>query len=280
MSFDYQRYLFAKQTLDDRAINQHVYQQLLKTLPERPLRVLEIGCGIGTMLTRLQSWQSFGARAVEYHALDANPQSTSHILQVAVPANWQVLPITADLRDFLAYSLPGGYDLLIAHAVLDLFDIPAILPGLLGLLKAGGLAWCTINFDGLSIMEPEISPEFDKHLWACYHRTMDERVTDGQPSGDSRAGRHLFHQFQAVGAQVLALGASDWVVLPQAGAYPAQEGYFLQCILDTIGNALQSHPEVDAAQLADWLAQRRAQLEQGELLYIAHQTDILAQKFP
>ena len=51
-------------------------------------------------------------------------------------------------------------------------------------------------------------------------------MTDGQPSGDSRTGRRLFHALRACGAEVLAAGSSDWVVHPVGGAYLHDEAYF------------------------------------------------------
>ncbi|HUN24614.1 MAG TPA: methyltransferase domain-containing protein [Anaerolineales bacterium] len=281
MPFDYQRYLLAKRTLDDRSLNQSVYRALQAQLAhhpkDAPLHVLEIGCGIGTMLTRLQAWQTLPPVSIHYTALDSNPQSTRQLAQLPVPAHWQVVPVTANLHHFLAES-PPVFDLLIAHAVLDLFHIPSLLPRLLNCLKPAGLAWCTINFDGESSFEPVWDAELDRRIWQAYHRTMDERVIDGQSSGDSHAGRHLFHQWQVAGARVLAVGASDWVVTAQAGRYPADEGYFLQCIVQTIGDALTSHPAIAPDALTHWLQMRLAQVEQGELMYLAHQLDYLVQK--
>jgi SAM-dependent methyltransferase len=281
MPFDYQRYLLAKRTLDDRSLNQHVYRALQVQLAHHPkdvpLRILEIGCGIGTMLTRLQAWQTLPAVPIYYTALDSNPESTRQLAQLSIPTHWQVSPVTANIHHFLAESAPV-FDLLIAHAVLDLFHIPSLLPRLLNCLKPAGLAWCTINFDGESSFEPVWNAELERRIWQAYHRTMDERVIDGQPSGDSHAGRHLFHQWQAAGAQVLAVGASDWVVTAQDGQYNADEGYFLQCIVQTVGGALAQHPQVAGEELAHWLKRRQMQVEQGELLYLAHQLDYLVQK--
>ena len=40
---DFVRYLAAKQTVDDRALNAHVYETLRAALPPGPLDVLEVG---------------------------------------------------------------------------------------------------------------------------------------------------------------------------------------------------------------------------------------------
>jgi len=44
------------------------------------------------------------------------------------------------------------WDVLIAHAFLDLMDISAPLPMLLSLLKPGGLFYSTIQFDGATVL--------------------------------------------------------------------------------------------------------------------------------
>jgi hypothetical protein len=166
-------------------------------------------------------------------------------------------------------------DVLIANAVLDLVDVPAILPGLLRLLVPGGVYWFTINYDGESIFAP--GHPHDDQVMQAYHRDMDERVRYSRPAGDSRTGRRLFHHLRAAGAPALAAGSSDWVVSAGPdGNYPDDEAYFLRSILSTIQDALRSRPDrVEPADLADWLAVRGRQLAAGELVYIAHQLDFV-----
>jgi hypothetical protein len=167
------------------------------------------------------------------------------------------------------------WDMLIAQAFLDLVDVPTTLPLLLSLLRPGGLLYCPITFDGGTVFQPEVDPEFDAAIEACYHQTMDRRLIAGKPSGDSCTGRHLFAYLRGAGAEVLAAGSSDWVVFAGAGGYPADEAYFLHCIIHTVHTALTGHPGLDAARLMAWIAQRHAQIEQGRLVYIAHQLDLL-----
>jgi hypothetical protein len=187
-----------------------------------------------------------------------------------------------DLRVRLVHAELGSYletdhgalaDVLVANAVLDLVDVPAILPGLLRLLVPGGVYWFTINYDGESIFAP--GHPHDDQVMRAYHRDMDERVRYGRPAGESRTGRHLFHHLRAAGAPALASGSSDWVVSADPdGNYPGDEADFVHSILSTIQDALRIRQDwVDPADLADWLAARRRQLAAGELVYIAHQLD-------
>ena len=275
MDYDFPRYLAAKKTVDDRALNAHVWQTLRQNLPPQP-RILEIGAGIGTMIERLVEQQFISS--ANYTAIDNQPENIAAARQrlAALPTGMQLTLEAIDLFDFMERERSRRqWDLLIAHAFLDLMDIPATLPKLFSLLKPGGLFYFSINFDGVTTLEPAIEPALDAKIEQLYHQTMDDRLTNGQPSGDSRSGRHLFTHLRQAGAQILAAGSSDWVVFADEHGYPADEKYFLQFIVETMHQALAEHPALDGAQFADWIARRQAQIEAGELVYIAHQLDFV-----
>ncbi len=289
MTWDYARYLAAKTTVDDRALNRPVLAELRRLMPAGTPRVLEVGAGLGTMVARLMDWGAVGAG--EYTLLDADQQlldgsrrwlcdwaAARGLSSVLLPDGLQL----GDLRVRLVHAELGSYleaahealaDVLIANAVLDLVDVPTVLPGLLRLLAPGGAYWFTINYDGESIFAP--GHPRDDQIMQAYHRDMDERVRYGRAPGESQTGRHLFHNLRAAGAPALAAGSSDWVVSAGPdGSYPGEEAYFLRSILNTIQNALRNRPDrVEPAHLADWLAVRGRQLAAGELVYVAHQLD-------
>jgi hypothetical protein len=183
--------------------------------------------------------------------------------------------VHAELGSYLEAAHGAPADVVIANAVLDLVDVPTVLPGLLRLLVPGGVYWFTINYDGESIFEP--GHPHDDQIMQAYHRDMDERIRYGRPAGESRTGRRLFHHLRAAGAPALAAGPSDWVVSAGPGGnYPGDEAYFLRSILNTIQNALRNRQDrVAPADLAGWLAERSRQLAAGELVYIAHQLDFV-----
>ena len=152
----------------------------------------------------------------------------------------------------------------------DLSHNPEDLPRLLSLTH--DLAWLTLNFDGLTAFEPSFDRALDEQIIRLYHRSMDERPT----GGDSQTGRHLLSQLGGLRAEVIEAGASDWVVYPRDGAYPEDEAYFLECILGFFEESLLRHPELEPGAFESWLAARRAQIRSGNLVYIAHQLDVLA----
>jgi hypothetical protein len=293
------RYLEAKKSVDDRALNRHVLGTLMKHLPEsnpeKPLKVLEIGAGIGGMIDRMMDWGILNY--ADYTAVDLQSANKAHAFRwlrsqsekcgvkfsEISPDSWilkgkdqhiQVNFITKDFSEFMA-SEKGKWDLLVAHAFLDLVDVPSTLPLLFSRLEKKGLFYFTINFDGISILEPPIDPELDKHIFNLYHKTMDKRQINARHSGDSQTGRHLFSNLRNVGVRILDAGASDWCIFPIGNNYPNDEAYFLHFILNTIHRALENCPKLNANSLRDWIATRQIQVERGELTYIAHQLDLV-----
>ncbi len=174
----------------------------------------------------------------------------------------------ADVFDFIQRNEKPA-DLLIAHAFLDLLPMPESLEKLFLLPKS--LAWLTLNFDGMTALTPIVDHSLDEKIEQLYHKTMDLRPS----GGDSRTGRKLFEHVHSLNAEIISAGASDWVVHTAQGKYPADEGYFLHFILNFFESSLKAHAELDAAKFENWLAKRHAQIEQGELMYIAHQIDFL-----
>lgn len=282
--YSFIRYLAAKKDLDDRSLNRHVREtlarELLQTRKTPPFRVLEVGCGIGTMLERLLDWQLLPEAA--YTGIDCNPGNIAEARarrQSYAAARGTGLAVAAEfeainLFDFLAREQGrAGWDLIVAHAFLDLVDLKTTLPRLLSLLAPGGFFYFTLNFDGATVLEPTLDPDLDRLIETLYHRNMDERRVDGRPAGSSRTGRRLFRQLQAAGAAVLAAGSSDWLVFPGADGYPGDEAYFLHFIIQTIQQALRGHPELPEAEFRAWVAQRQVQVQRRELIYLAHQLD-------
>ena len=321
MELSFPRYLLAKQTVDDRALNRVVLADLQDALravsSQQEFHVVEVGAGIGTMLARLLKWgilpanthytivdemaeninfarhwlpewasqngyniETQGAEirlSASQPAHDSNPSASSvKGIRFSASKSAHASAITirfvpADVFDFIQAESGFRYDLLIAHAFLDLLPMPVSLVSLFSLLKPEGLAWLTVNFDGVTSLEPAIDPALDALIERIYHQSMDSRPS----GGDSQAGRHLFGHLEQAGAGIVSAGASDWVVYPVQGQYPAEEAYFLYFILHFFETSLSNHPELDPAQFANWLARRRTQVERAELVYIAHQMDFL-----
>jgi SAM-dependent methyltransferase len=303
-SITYSQYLTAKKSIDDRSINPNVWSCLADSLPEKtdsdPLRVLEIGCGIGTMVERCIE-RGLLKHAV-YEAVDRDTQliecaikrlnslPESHTLKVERNSSQKIKYaslkvsglmvnlIVAEALDFIHHQKDHNlWDLVLSHAFLDLVNLD-IIPALLNLLEPGGLFYFTHNFDGLTAFLPVIDPVFDQQVVHLYQRSMDERQIDGAFIGGSQTGRKILSRVVAEGAHIIQAGASDWLIAPGETGYTHDEVVFLHAILQTVYNELKDHPHLNALKFKDWIDQRQQQIDSAELIFLAHQIDVFGRR--
>lgn len=218
-----------------------------------------------------------------------------------VETDARTVTVEAVAADAVAYAEAhaGEWDALIGMALLDVLDLDG-LETLLGALAPGGTYYFPITFDGGTRFRP--SHPADRTIERRYHAHMDAK-----PGGSSRTGGDALARLRRIeGASLLGVAGSDWVVRPVAGAetgeqpafespYPGDEAFFLRYILDTVEEAVgevidgtvgesaaigvtPGDPAEDpAAELDEWLARRREQVDDGELVYLTHQLDLLGQ---
>jgi len=290
----FQRYLRAKRTVDDRALDRRLVDDLRARLVQRadaidgPLRVLDAGAGIGTMLARAIEWDLLPAGDIRYTAVDIDANSIDALSDflagwaeghdcsvsgadpLVVEDSERRVTVEPVVADALAYAAdhPASHDLLVGVALLDIVDRSALVT-LLGAVAPDGLYYFPITFDGATRFRP--AHPADRAVESYYHEHMDTK-----PGGDSRAGGAVLARLQDLGGSTLiGVAGSDWVVRPVDGAYPAGEAYFLRFILDTVEGAVDEVTDGAFDDLDDWLATRRQQVDRGELLYTTHQLDFL-----
>ena len=288
--FDFVDYLEAKKTVDDRALNRMVLENMHRSLQKiTDLQIVEIAAGIGTMFERLVEWNLLPN--ANYTMVDVNERYVLYAQQrikdwaqrsgfcVNVYENrltlekedmkFEVDFCVADAKEFLEQT-HKKWDLVIAHAFLDLVNVETLLPVLFSALKPQGFFYFSINFDAETIFLPHIDKDFERRIIFDYHRVMDEQKTNGQKVSGTKVGRNLFSYLQNAGARIVASGSSDWVVFPKEGGYTDREDYFLRCILDTVSQTLRNQVDYD---IDSWLATRYQQITDRKLVYIAHQLD-------
>jgi SAM-dependent methyltransferase len=278
------RYLEAKRPVDDRSLSLRVRDRLLEELPDAP-RVLEAGCGTGVTVPRLHDW---GVTAGSYRGVDRDEGVVSFAREVR-PVEMRRAghdvevtddgfaagdrSVTFEVGDALVAFGDGGgddedgADLFVASAFADLVPLDALVEAFESVLVPGGLAYLPITFDGGTVFQPDHPA--DDAVERAYHRAID-----GVPGRDARAGRHLVDLLGRRSGDLLSVAASDWIVRPRGEGYPADEAYFLDCILGFVEEALGGADE-PVPGLDGWLRARRDQLAAGELTYVAHQYDLL-----
>jgi hypothetical protein len=295
-------YLAAKKSIDDRALNRLVWAELCQALPQttavKPANIMEIGAGIGTMLTRMVDWGLLTG-PVTYLATDRDAvhlrQARHHLaawadghgyswywsgdqrgLLVTAHAEISLVLEQACAEELaLRTETTGTLHLLIAHAVLDLINLAAVLPGLLAQLTPNGLAYLTCNFDGSTLFLPEYPGGMEQEILGRYHASMETRLT-----GASHTGRRLLHFLQRPGLELLAAGSSDWVVHARNEAYSADESLFLHAMIATVEQELTGKSGPAPAGLATWARTRHRQIEAGTLSLLVRNLDFLARRRP
>lgn len=288
-TFDYPEYLAIKQAIDDRSLNQSVWQAMaawLKPLAVNPeFRILEIGAGTGAMILRLLDANLLGH--CQYYAVELEPafarvaenelsvwaRAHGFTMDVADPSRWvlknagkgvEVQWLTAEILELAEAFAPGYFDLLIGHAVIDLLPVPACMPGLLKLVKPGGGYYFSVNFAGVTSFSPP-HPR-DHEISAAYHCDMDRRFP-GLEWRASQTGQLLGRWLQGQGHLVLSEGSSDWQISAESTP-SAAANRFIGNILDTMAKALSGRDGLE-----DWLTLRRQQADSGNLLFLAANRD-------
>lgn len=303
-----QRYLAAKRTVDDRALNARVFEETVAFLSDcdPPAQIVEVAAGIGTMLERLLERDALPGE-VEYTMLDVDPESIAAAEQ-RLPEQARSLGYTVETHDGQrladgfrgsapsfdvtlsrsdrrvrvragtadAFPFAAGtdrtWDLLIGAAFLDIVPGSNRLETLFEMVPGGGY-YTPITFDGASRFVPAVDRLFDRRLEQRWHAGMRA----GDDPNDPRAGSRLPVRVAEAGGTVESIGGSSWVVRPEPGpdgtGYPGEEAYFLFHVLQFVEQSLMADPQLDDNRVREWVADRRNRVGEATLRYIAHNLD-------
>lgn len=293
-----EEFLQAKFPLDQRSLNQHVWEIFAAlTAQYKPLNVLDVGTGTGSMLRRLIQIHQCGTLTLTGLDRDADllrtaARNIADLLQqggftldpeAPHPAAWkqqhtiEFIPICAALADLVGDA--SHYHMITAHAFMDLVPLAPCLTRFNDWLRPGGVFYGTINYDGETVIFPPYhDTDFEDRILAEYDASMERRRERGEATGGAQCGRRLYRALQQSGFQVIAYGSSDWNITPVAGSYRDDDRVVLHYLLQWIFGEAEQNPAIDTKQLTAWRQCRQRQLANGELGIIIHQVDILARK--
>ena len=225
------------------------------------------------MVDRFREWGFFTAmnaahKSVSYDGWEINPvtaaRAATRVRETEAFEHGEVH--VGDVRSEEGRT----FDLLTANAVLDLFPPETSAEWIAPLVEPGGLLYASIVFDGVTIVQPTIDARIDDEVLRLYHRSMAQGF----------ARHHLFGLFGA-GFELLQLGSSDWIIPPRRGGPLPEEREVVSTVLAmmeaSVGREIveRGGTTLTTADLSTWLQTRRRQLERGELLFEAHQMDLL-----
>jgi len=288
----FQKYLEAKKSIEEGCLNTHVLDDIRgRTREKSSVSILEAGAGVGSMVQHLIEHDVVPSR-FEYTAVDMNERNVEtgrrRLFEwgkkggngYTVERDGGTLRFDGERRfdiefsegDIYEYECEsehnGGYDLVVAHALLDILDLRRAVGHLLSL---GDAFYFPVCFDGVTAFEPPFDDGgFDTRVERTYHETMD---SEDRP-GSSETGRRVFEAVRDAGGEVTSAGSSDWVVFPGEDGYTDDEEVLLFHILETVHEAVREEGSIDNGRLDAWLKDRKERVEQEELVYVAHQIDV------
>ncbi len=300
MPIPFADYLAAKYALDSRSLNPDVYQCLLSELNAKTkLRWLDLGTGSAAMLRRLVSAtaiESIDAIGIDNNQalLEVGELTTQRWLSdqgysikhqdgaLLAQSGNKLLQLRFDCRsalDAIPETHRNTFDLVTAHAFMDVAPLAPVTDTIANYLSPGGLFYGTLSYDGETALIPGYHDEnFENTILANYNQSMEDRRLNGEKTGGAKSGRRLLSVLQIKGFDVIAYGSSDWNITPIRGHYRDSDQTCITALLEMINKEAMRHAGIDTGQLNAWYTDRLSTVEQQQLGLIIHQMDILATK--
>ena len=298
MKYPFYTYLAAKYDLDSRSLNADVLLAVTSSIGRRDkLRWLDLGTGTGAMIRRLldkitgASLSVIGVDTDTQLLALAQTQLRSHLINQGHSIREQNNTIVAEsnsqsirlgFENCSALNLHpritrSKFDLVTAHALMDILPMQATSRLVARQLVQGGLFYSTLNYDGDTALLPIYQDQaFETGLLETYNESMEKRRVNGQATGGAKSGRRLLSTLNSLGFTIIAYGSSDWNITPLHNSYRNQDKICVESLLSLIRKEGTQHSDIDQQELQRWYKDRCRMVEQHRLSLIAHQLDILA----
>jgi hypothetical protein len=256
-------WLTLREPYDRRARNQAVLDAVAAALkPRSPVRVVDLACGTGSTLRALsphltvpQDWRLFDHDP----ALLVHAQATPRAKDVSVAA------MTLDLNHDLEAALEGPADLVTTSALLDLVSAAWLERLAVAIAVRAIPLYAALSYDGRTAFTPADPFDADVARAVNAHQRTDKGFG---PALGPAAAAHAIARFEALGYSVVH-GASDWSMAPQDRDMQTE-------MLAGWASAAQDIGGLPAADIAAWLARRRAALADGRSSLEVGHIDFLA----
>jgi hypothetical protein len=256
-------WLSLRERYDRAARNAKVLDALRRHFSaQAAVAVVDLACGTGSTVRTVgphlplrQNWR----------LVDNDLSLLARTSTMSQPPNLAVTARPVDLACDLELALDGPLDLVTASALLDLVS-PEWLDRLIIEAAARRLpVYAALTYDGRTTMQP--ASGFDKEILVGFNAHQRTDKGFGSALGPAAATRAI-NRFEHFGYSIVQ-GRSDWVFGPDDRAI--QEALF-----ESYANVAALTTQMTAAEIGEWLSQRRQHLAEGRShLRIGH-VDIFA----
>ncbi|MFD1569883.1 hypothetical protein [Halorubrum laminariae] len=254
MTASFRRYLRAKRTVDDRAIDRRIVGLLRERLTERaaeaggvgsdtdsgPLHVLEVGAGVGTMVARLIDWEVLPPGETRYVAVDRDGDTLSGL--VPFLREWAADRADVSVGEVESSSDRGsssdGETLVVESPERTVAVEPVVADAAAYAESTAGewdalIGMALLDVLGLDRLDPlldALAPGGTYYFPITFDGATrfrpphpDDRAVerlyhrhmDEKPGGNSRAGGDALARLRtADGSTLLGVAGSDWIVRP------------------------------------------------------------------
>jgi SAM-dependent methyltransferase len=291
-------FLQAKFALDERSLNREVRAAFLGALRSLPqIQCLDVGAGTCATARRLLNSELTTPLALT--ALDRDPglldiarqeaEGWLHALGLeprveagAILTQGERLTAIRFAVDEVKDHQPDRlYNVITAHAFLDLAPLPQALRLFAAWLQPGGYLYASTNYDGnTALARVYDDADFEARLLDHYNHTMEQRRVDGQATGGAYCGRRLHELLPEFGFDILAHGSSDWNIAPVLGEYRDGDAVCLKALLEMIYGEGRRSGLFCQDQLDRWHEDRLRLLQRRRLGLTIRQLDVLARYSP
>lgn len=298
MNGDFAVYLEAKYPLDSRSLNQDTLETLKATIhPMKQVRCLDLGTGTGAMLKRVIEMDLMAS--FDITGLDIDPSLLAIAAKklteclhkngfrteksetgICAHRNQQTIRIHFECASILNWKHNAAYprfDLVTAHAFMDILPLKPVIDKVRTFLKPSGLFYSTLNYDGNTTLFPDYSNRnFEEKILKHYDRSMECRRINGQSTGGAYSGRRLINLLSAMEFTINSYGSSDWNITPLNGQYRDDDATCLESLLTMIYGEAYKSDNFEPDSLSNWYTNRLQTISADTLGMIVHQLDILA----
>ncbi|WP_022834959.1 class I SAM-dependent methyltransferase [Salisaeta longa] len=297
---DYPRYLTAKAAVDEQALSPRVWQPFVDWLrghaSEKPLRIADMGGGIGFTLLRVLAAVE---RPLTYFLVDASAanlaRARSNLRNWAQERGFATeahdTPITirrpsghATVHfcrgDAMTWRPPDGAPIhaLASQALLDLLPLDRTLQHWRSLLLSDHRCYLALLFDGATVFEPPGgSLAIQQPIIDAYHRSMEARRVEGAPTGGAYCGRRVVRWLYKNNAQLFTVDSSDWSILGSTyDPLSDNESLFVQVIASFVKSEGRASEKVSSDIVNEWYDKIIDSITSDQIYFRASHLDILA----